>query len=172
VRVQATARILPPPARGIARAALLAASMLTLPALGPTGIEQAFAQAQRPVPSPMEVEVLVKAALLQFNDANLSDNYDVMYALMSEESKKTGSVQRLREAFADFRDRKIDISVVAALQPTLTDPVGYDNVGALSVAGYFDDPMGNRIVFTLRYMIRNDDARLHGITVNVVPKAG
>jgi hypothetical protein len=145
VRVEGMARILPLLARRLgrraARAALLAAGMLILPALSPSRVEQAFAQAQRPVPSPMEIEILVKAALLQFNDANLSNNYDVIYALMSEESRKTGSVQRLLEAFADFREQKIDISVVAALQPTLTDPVGYDNRSTLSVAGYFDDPM-------------------------------
>jgi hypothetical protein len=158
--------------RRAVRAALVAAGMLILPALGPTRIDQAFAQGRPPIPSAIEIEVLVKAALLQFNDANLSDNYDVMYALMSEDSKTTSSAQRLRDAFAPIREQKIDISVVAALKPTLTDPVGYDNGGALSVSGYFDDPMGRRIVFTLRYMIRNDDARLHGITVNVLPKAG
>src|ERR1700704_1670734 len=103
--------------RRAVRAALVAASLLMLPAVDPSGIEQALAQAQRPVPSPMEIEVLVKAALLQFNDANLSGNYDVMYALMSEDSKKAGSAQRLRDAFAAFREQKIDISVVAALKP-------------------------------------------------------
>ena len=67
------------------------------------------AQAQNKVPSERALEVLVKASLLSFNDANVTGNYTVLHAKLSKPFREEFPPEKLKEAFKEFSEKNIDI---------------------------------------------------------------
>ncbi|MGT2502895.1 hypothetical protein ACVOMS_23110 [Bradyrhizobium guangxiense] len=95
------------------------------------------AWAQSPaLPTPKVEEVMVKVALLTLNDANLTGNYNVLYAKMAEPFRERFSADTLKQAFRDFAGHHID--AVAGMPIITTEPPRIDDNGALLLRGYFD----------------------------------
>ena len=90
----------------------LAAALVLVLAMG-------AAQAQNKAPSERALEALVKASLLSFNDANVTGNYTVFHAKLSKPFREQFSPERLGETFKDFREKHIDIDVIAAFDAEL-----------------------------------------------------
>ena len=95
------------------------------------------AQAQNKVPSERALEVLVKTSLLSFNDANVTGNYTVLHDKLSKPFRQEYPPERLKEAFKEFRQKNIDIELVAALKPAYEAAPSIDSQGKLLVRGYF-----------------------------------
>ena len=51
---------------------------------------------------------MVKVALLTLNDANLTGNYNVLYAKMAKPFRERFSADTLKQAFKSFAGRHID----------------------------------------------------------------
>jgi hypothetical protein len=129
----------------------------------------AFAQQRQALPSEAALELFVKQSLLTFNDANLTGNYTVFHATLSEQFQRQFTVEQVRQAFTAFHEQQIDISGILLHKYVLTRPAAYNAQGALEVTGRFDTrPLS--VLFTLTYTpVGNDDWRLLGLNVNVAP---
>ena len=81
------------------------------------------------------LEVMVKSALMTFNDANLTGNYAVLSARLHSEFRKQVPPERLASIFAAFRTNKIDIAPLLAHKTAYTESPAIDANGILSVKG-------------------------------------
>ena len=121
-------------------AAVIGAFLFTVPA-----------SAQNTVPSDQLQEVLIKASLLTFNDANLTGNYGVLHAKLSKPFRDQFSPEKLKQAFKAFADKKIDLGVIVLKPPVATAASMIDSRGALVLRGYFDTTP-NRASFELDFL--------------------
>src|SRR5437764_6514623 len=101
------------------------------------GVSVSSAFAQLKVPNAELQEVLIKASLLSFNDANVTGNYAVLHARLSKPFREQFPPERLKETFKEFNDKRIDIDVVATYGPTYAAPPAIDAEGKLAVRGFF-----------------------------------
>ncbi len=124
------------------------------------------AQAQNKVPSERALEVLVKTSLLTFNDANVTGNYTVLHQKLSKPFRQEFPPERLQEAFKEFREKNIDIELVAALKPAYEPAPSIDSEGKLVVKGYFPtEPI--RVNFNLAFIPSDGEWKLIRLNVKL-----
>lgn len=124
------------------------------------------AQAQNKVPSERTLEVLVKTSLLSFNDANVTGNYAVLHAKLSKPFRQEYPPEKLKEAFKEFKEKDIDIELIAALKPTYEPPPAVDSEGKLVVKGYFPtEPI--RVNFNLAFIPSDGEWKLIRLNVKL-----
>jgi hypothetical protein len=109
------------------------------------------AHAQDKLPSATQQEVLIKAALLTLNDANVTGNYTVLHAKLGKPFRDMITPDKLKQAFKSFADQKVDWDLIAAKSPVATSESKIDNRGALVLRGYFDT-RPSRLNYELDYM--------------------
>ena len=129
----------------------------------------ATAQAQNKVPGERALEALVKASLLTFNDANVTNNYTVLHAKISQPFRKQFPPDKLAQTFKVFRDKKIDFDIIAAWYPIYYPPPKVDEDGKLIVTGYFG-PDSDRVEFDLEFIPSEGEWKLIKLNVKVNPK--
>jgi hypothetical protein len=123
-------------------------------------------QAQNKVPSERTLEVLVKTSLLSFNDANVTGNYTVLHDKLSKPFRQEYLPEKLKEAFKEFREKNIDIELIAALKPTYEPPTSIDSEGKLVVKGYFPtEPI--RVNFNLAFIPSDGEWKLIRLNVKL-----
>ena len=115
-------------------------------------------------PDPFTQEVLVKATLLTFNDANVTGNYAVMHAKLSKPFRDKFSPDRLAEAFKVFRDNRIDFDLIVAKPPVESQPARVTDNGVLMLYGYFDTTP-SRVHYELEFIM--SDGEWKPIRINV-----
>jgi hypothetical protein len=125
-------------------------------------------QAQNSVPSALIQEKLIKNALLTLNDANLTDNYTVLHALLAKPFRLQFTPERLREGFKPFRDKETDFSIIAAKPLIVTAEAAIDKRGVLLLRGYFD-AAPNRISYEIEFLTSEGVWKPLKLTVNVKP---
>jgi hypothetical protein len=128
------------------------------------------AQAQKP-PDPAQQEVLIKTTLLTFNDANVTQNYNVLHAKLSKQFRDQFPPERLKEVFKPFVEQKIDIDIIAAKTPIPAKDAAVDDRGVLSLAGRFDTTPSN-VIYDLAYVMSDGEWKPIKINVNVRPPDG
>ena len=124
------------------------------------------ARAQQKVPGTELQEVLIKAALLSFNDANVTGNYAVFHAKLSKPFRDQFPPEKLSEIFKEFRDKRIDFDIIAAKRPIGTEEPKIADNGTLSIKGYFDTAP-SRVNYDLAFIMSDGDWKLIRINVNV-----
>jgi hypothetical protein len=123
------------------------------------------ASAQK-VPNATVQEILIKASLLTFNDANVTGNYEVFHAKLSKPFRDQFSSDKLAEVFKGFRDQHIDIDLIAAKAPiSVEEPKVGDN-GRLTLKGYFDTTP-SRVNYDLAFITSDGEWKLISINVDV-----
>jgi hypothetical protein len=125
------------------------------------------AQAQK-APPPEQQEVLIKTTLLTFNDANVTQNYNVLHAKLSKQFRDQFSPERLKEVFKPFVDQKIDIDLIAAKAPIPAKAADVDDRGVLSLTGHFDTKPSH-VFYDLGYVMSDGEWKPIKINVNVKP---
>jgi hypothetical protein len=125
------------------------------------------AQAQKPPDKALQ-EVLIKTTLLTFNDANVTQNYNVLHAKLSKQFRDQFSPERLKEVFKPFVDQKIDIDIIAAKAPIQSKDAVVDDRGVLSLVGHFDT-MPSHVFYDLAYVMSDGEWKPIKINVNVRP---
>ena len=139
--------------------ARLAATLMLLLCMG-------AAQAQNKVPSERTLEVLVKTSLLSFNDANVTGNYTVLHDKLSKPFRQEYPPDKLKEAFKEFRDKDIDIELIAALKPIYEPAASIDSEGKLLAKGYFpSEPI--RVNFNLAFIPSDGEWKLIRLNVKL-----
>lgn len=129
----------------------------------------ATAQAQNKVPGERALEALVKSSLLTFNDANVTNNYTVLHAKLSQPFRIKYPPEKLAETFKVFRDKNIDFDIIAGLKPVYDPAPQVDDNGKLLVEGYFD-PEKARVAFELDYIPSDGEWKLIRLNVKVNPR--
>lgn len=119
-------------------------------------------------PAPELQEVLIKASLLTFNDANVTGNYSVLHAKLSKPFRDQFPPEKLKEGFKAFSDAHIDFDIVVAKPPVLTEPVKVDDNGRLALRGYFDT-RPSRVHYDLSFIMSEGEWKLINLSVNVKP---
>jgi len=142
-------------ARRVGRLALLL--LLAMPAM-----------AQNKVPPARPLEALVKASLMSLNDANLTGDYRVFHARLSEPFRKQYPPDRLKATFKEFNEKNVDIDIVTAMTPTYDQPTYVDADGKLVVRGFFPTEP-SRVSFEMDFVSGEGEWRLIRINVKVGP---
>lgn len=137
--------------------ALVSALLLLMPA-----------HAQDKIPGATQQEILIKAALLTLNDANVTGNYTVLHAKLAKQFRDQITPDKLKLAFKSFADQKVDWDLIAAKAPVATSEAKIDNRGALILRGYFDT-RPSRVNYELDFMISEREWK--PITLNVKLRA-
>lgn len=122
------------------------------------------ALAQSRVPGERALEALVKATLLSFNDANVTDNYTVFHAKLSKPFRQQFTPEKLKETFKTFADKDIDFDIIAAYKPVYDPAPKVDDDGRLLVGGHFPTEPA-RVVFDLKFIPSDGEWKL--ISINV-----
>ncbi len=127
------------------------------------------ALAQSPsLPTPFVEEVLVKTSLLTLNDANLTGNFDVLYAKMGKPFRDRFGADALKQAFKGFAGRHID--AIAAMPIVQTSPPRLGGNGGLMLRGYFDTTP-SRLLYELDFAPSEGEWKLIAIDVKVRSQA-
>jgi len=127
------------------------------------------AQGQDKVPAPVMQEILIKTALLTFNDANLTGNYTVLHAKLSKPFRDKITPDGLKQMFKPFGDQKIDIGLVSAMSPVVSkDALINTERGSLELRGYFATKP-SRITYELDFLPSEGEWKLALIDVRVRP---
>jgi hypothetical protein len=121
-------------------------------------------------PAPELQEVLIKASLMSFNDANVTGNYAVLHAKLSKPFRDQFPPEKLKQTFKPFAYAHIDFDVVVAKPPVATDAVRIDDDGRLLLRGYFDT-QPSRVHYDLAFILSEGEWKLIRLNVNV-KKAG
>jgi hypothetical protein len=121
--------------------------------------------AQKP-PDAFTQEVLIKASLLTFNDANVTGNYTVMHAKLSKPFRDQFPPERLKEVFKVFNDKKIDFDLIAAKPPVASKPATVNDNGVLMLHGYFDTTP-SRVNYELDFIMSDGEWKLIRINVQL-----
>jgi opacity protein-like surface antigen len=143
------------------RSALFIAGALALAPMALAG--PAFAQK---VPAPELQEVLIKASLMTFNDANVTGNYSVLHAKMSKPFRDQFTPEKFKEAFKAFVDQHIDFDVVVAKPPVSTEEAKVNDEGRLLLRGYFDTKP-SRVRYDLDFIMSEGEWKLIKLNVDV-----
>jgi len=126
------------------------------------------AEAQNSVPPKRPLEALVKASLMSLNDANLTGDYRVLHARLSEPFRKQFSPDRLKATFKEFSDKNVDIDIVTAMVPAYDQPPYIDPDGKLVLRGYFPTEP-SRVSFEMDFVSGEGEWKLIRINVKVGP---
>ncbi|HZP20685.1 MAG TPA: hypothetical protein VFB16_10820 [Bauldia sp.] len=122
---------------------------------------------QEEVPAPIFQEMMIKSALMTFNDANITGNYTVLQESLAKPFRDQYSADKLKEVFKPFADNHIFINAIVVAKPVLTEPARIDERGALLLHGYFDVSEVSRVTFALDYLISEGVWKVINIQVKV-----
>lgn len=121
------------------------------------------------MPGQMAREIMIKATLMTFNDANLTDNYTVFDALASEPFAEQFPPDKLSEVFKSFRDQDIDIAAVTAFKPVEDPAPVIDSDGFLQMKGYFETTP-SYVAYDMSFIGGEDGSwRVIGLNVHLAP---
>lgn len=135
------------------------------------GASASSALAQQRIPGAELQEVLIKAALLSFNDANVTGNYAVFHAKLSKPFRDQFPPEKLAQIFNEFRDKHIDFDIIAAKRPISAEEPRISDNGVLSIKGYFDTTP-SRVNYDLAFIKSDGEWRLIKINVDVKKPEG
>jgi hypothetical protein len=131
-------------------------------------LASSVAGAENKVPNAMEQEVLIKASLLTLNDANLTGNYSILHAKLSKPFREQFSVDRLKQSFKQFSEKKADWEVIVAMPPVPTAKSYIDKDGALILRGFFDAG-STHVVYELDFIPSEGEWKPSNLTVRMKP---
>src|SRR5262249_14055044 len=126
------------------------------------------AGAEDKVPNPFSQEVLIKTSLLTLNDANVTGNYAVLHAKLAKPFREQFTPDKLKQAFKEFADKKIDFEVVAAKAPIASKDSQIDDKGVLHLNGFFD-AVSAHVVYDLDFVPSEGEWKATKLEVNVKP---
>lgn len=117
-----------------------------------------------PLPSDTEQEILVKATLMTFNDANLTGNYSVLFDKSAKAFRDQISTEKLSEAFKSFRARKVNLESIVADDIDSSKEPKLDDNGVLQLQGRFKDDK-KKIRFDLKFVKEDGAWKILGLNV-------
>jgi hypothetical protein len=123
-------------------------------------------QSAKKVPGDAEAKALILGSLLAFNRAVEKADFTEFHAQISQLWQEQITAEKLKEIFADFIDKKINISGIKDVEPILTEPPQINPEGLLILEGYYPTHP-SKVYFGLKYVYEHPSWKLFGIKVNV-----
>lgn len=122
------------------------------------------------LPSAEQLLVLVRTTMIALNQANITVDYSVLYALCAPALQQKASVEDMAASFEALRKRGIDFSAVAILTPQVTEQPLITSNGILAIRGVFETkPLP--LSFTLGFVAVAGVWRIETLSVTVAPDA-
>lgn len=109
------------------------------------------------------VLLLVKNSIIAVNQANLANDYSVLYKLAAPGFQKENPEAKLAEIFAKFREAKLDLAPIVLSNPKVRPPELTEK-GFLRIAGFFETKPVS-INFDTLYEKIDGDWKLYGISL-------
>lgn len=145
---------------------LLCAPSFTLTAEQKLAVEPAKEQSS--LPTPNQIRILIRSAIIALDHANLTGNYTVLRDLGAPGFQRANSAARLSELFATLGQQKFSLGPVLLIEPKLVKPPSLNEQGHLRVTGFFPStPL--QVQFDLAFERVEEDWKLFGIAVSVAP---
>jgi len=130
-------------------------------------ISPAFAAVE--IPSDDDQDVMIRSTLMTFNDANMTNNYAVLFGKASKQFQSQITQEKMQTAFEAFRKNELFFEDVVTADYESYDKAKIDEEGALVLAGAFKtDDM--QVKYRLRYVQNNKVWKLLGINVDATRK--
>ena len=142
---------------------LFAAILALIPALAASPSGAAPGETEM-LPTPKVEEVMVKTTLLTLNDANLTGNYDVLFAKMAKSFRDRFTADTLKQAFKSFAGHHID--AIAGMPIVVSHKAEIDSRGELMLRGYFDTTP-SRLSYQLDFAVSEGEWKPVTIDVKV-----
>ena len=128
------------------------------------------ADADEKVPNAILQEILIKTALLTFNDANLTGNYTVLHAKLARAFRDKITPDGLKKAFSTFADQKIDLGLIVAMSPVASSEAKINAArGSLELRGYFATKP-SRVAYELDFLPSEGQWKPALIDVRIKPQ--
>jgi hypothetical protein len=138
-----------------------------------TGFNDVYHQ---PMPAPKKIDALVHQTMARFNTAIQLGDFHTFYGTLSQQWKDgqrlSGqqaagvTVNMLKNHFQPFIDKKIDLSMLAGLQPIYDQPPRINEDGLLQLVGHFNAP-AYQVNFSFDYAYELPWWKLFGINVSL-----
>jgi hypothetical protein len=142
------------------------AGIVSLFGLSTVFIPAAFAAE---IPSDRDQDVMIRSTMATFNDANMSNNYAVMWSKVSRQLQLQVTPEKLQTAFATFRDKQIFFEEIVTADRVSSEKATIDEEGSLILTGAFKtDEM--LVKCRLRFTQNNKIWKLIGINVDTTKK--
>lgn len=125
---------------------------------------------KKEVPSDEEAQEMAKATLLEFNKAIEQEDFTDFHDSISKTWQKEITPQKFNEAFAEFIEKKIDISDIGSEDarfspsPEVKKEQGFD---MLTLEGEY--PTSPKTTFSLKYIPEGKEWKLSRIRVVLAP---
>jgi hypothetical protein len=130
------------------------------------GVELATAVASTSLPPAAELEQMVTATLLDFNEAVQAKDFTGFYGTLSAIWRNETTPAKLRTVFKEFVDKNIDLSLIKGIKPQLAPATAVNDDGLLVVTGDFPT-QPSQIQFELKYAHERAGWKLIGIWLDV-----
>ncbi len=117
------------------------------------------------VPDDATLVTLIRSSVLALNQANATGNYSVLLDASAPGFREANNVAKLAEAFAALREREIDLSPVAVIEPKLFRPPTIDDKGYLRLIGFFPS-QPEQVNFDLAFDFTTRGWQLFGVGLN------
>ena len=145
--------------------ACLATAIVALFAVTFVSLAPAFAV---DIPDDDDQDILIRATLMTFNDANLSGNYSVFMAKASKEFQAQFTAEKMASAFESFSKNKVDLGDVVTAEYDSYEKARLDGNALVLVGVFKTDDL--QVKYNLRFA-KNDDAwKMLGINVDATKK--
>ena len=119
------------------------------------------------VPPEAELKKMVTAAVLAFNEGIQAKDFTKFHAAASTPFKEQVPPAKMRQAFSEFIEKKVDLSRVKGVEPTLDrEPALAQEGRVLELAGHYETPPVNPH-FSLKFYREAGEWKLLGINVNL-----
>lgn len=136
----------------------------------PQASPPAAAPAGSTLPNEYRLNLLIRTTIVALNQANMTGNYSVLRDLAAPSFQQANSAAQLAEAFANLRNRNIDLAPVLFFEPKLVRPPAIQPNGKLRLSGYFET-RPEQVSFDLAFEPVGGAWRLFGIAVELsLPK--
>lgn len=121
------------------------------------------------IPSDDDQDIMIRSTLMTFNDANMTNNYSVLFAKASKQFQAQITQEKMQSAFEAFRKNELFFEDVVTADYDSYEKATIDGEGALVLAGVFKtDDM--QVKYRIRYVQNNKVWKLLGINVDATRK--
>lgn len=120
------------------------------------------------MPNATQMAILIQTFMVGLSQANLTNNFTVLYALSAPSFQKENPPEKLSQTFSGFRAKGIDLTPIILYSPTLTQPPVFVASELLRITGYYKTAP-HQIHFDLLLQPFEGAWRLFGISVSTRP---
>lgn len=130
----------------------------------PTGKNADNAQS---IPGVEKLVSMVRNTLITLNDANITNNYTILFQLSSREAQGRATPELLSESFRSIREQGADMSIISAAAPQFSELPTITPKGLLRLKGSFQS--SPTINFDLFFQKEDDKWKIFAIGLGVIP---